>query len=71
MPEEVMFEITLSAEEIRTLAYSVNEAIRLWPGSPQRPPEEQEMLHFLKTQLFALQMELVLDQDGKRGEGEA
>ena len=65
------FEVLLCEEEIRTLAYSVNEAIRLWPGSPARPAEEQEWLYDLKTTLFALQMEMVYGEDGKRSEGES
>ena len=65
------FELTLAEAEIKTLAYAVNEAIRLWPGSPKRPPEEQEYLCRLKTTLFALQMEMLYLNDEKRDEGES
>jgi len=63
------FQVTLGPEQIRALSYAVNEAIRLWPGSPARPIEEQEWLWNLRDSFFALQMELVLDQDVKRDEG--
>ena len=63
------FQITLGPEQIRTLSYAVNEAIRLWPGSPARPAEEQEWLWHLRDSFFALQMELVLDQDVTRDVG--
>jgi hypothetical protein len=26
----------------------------MWPGSPARPAEEQEYLHMIKQQLFAM-----------------
>ena len=43
--EDVMgFMIELSDDEVRTLSHAVNEAIRVWPGSPARPAEEQEQL---------------------------
>jgi hypothetical protein len=61
------FELRLDPEKVRTLYYAVCEAVRYWPGSPARPPEEQERLLDLKMMLFAMTMELVLDS----GEGEA
>ena len=65
------FEITLGPEEIRALFYAVSEAVRLWPGSPARPAKEQEQLQYLKMVLFSLTMELVIDQEGKRSEGDS
>lgn len=65
------FEVVFCEQEIRALAYSVNEAIRLWPGSPARPAEEQQWLFDLKTTLFALQMEMVYEKDEKHSEGES
>ena len=64
------FDVTLGPDEIRALSYAVNEALRLWPGSPQRPAEEQELLRYLQMCLFSLTMELVYSEDGKRSEGE-
>ena len=61
------FDLRLGPESIRALSYAVNEALRLWPGSPARPVEEQETLRQLKIGLFAMSMELVIE---KRSEGE-
>ena len=63
------FEIVIGPEEVRALYYSVSEAIRLWPGSPARPREEQEQLQALKATLFAMVLELGFSHDGKRDEG--
>lgn len=63
------FEVVFDSQQIRTLSYAVNEAIRLWPGSPARPAEEQEQLWYLRDTLFALQMEIVLGQEAERDEG--
>lgn len=52
------FMVELSDDEVRTLLYAVQEAIRVWPGSPARPREEQEQLHALKTQLFTMTLEM-------------
>ena len=57
------FDLRLSPDGIRTLSYAVNEAIRMWPGSPARPAEEQEMLYALKMALFAMSMELVVEKE--------
>lgn len=62
------FELRLTPEAVRTLYYAVNEAIRMWPGSPARPAEEQEMLHQLKMAIFAMMMELVVEKPSE-GEG--
>ena len=59
MNDDMMgFMVELSDDEIRTLLYAVNEAIRVWPGSPARPREEQEQLQALKTQLFMMTLEM-------------
>ena len=52
------FMVELSDNEIRTLLYAVQEAIRVWPGYPARPSEEQEQLQALKTQLFTMTLEM-------------
>ena len=52
------FMVELSDNEVRTLLYAVQEAIRVWPGSPARPREEQEQLQALKTQLFTMTLEM-------------
>ena len=66
--EDVMgFMVELSDDEVRTLSYAVNEAIRVWPGSPARPPEEQEQLWHLRDSFFRMVLEISFE----RGEGEA
>lgn len=62
------FDLRLTPEGVQTLYYAVNEAIRMWPGSPARPAEEQEILYGLKLAIFAMKMELVIE---KPSEGEA
>ena len=68
---EYEFQIILGPEQVRALSYAVSEAIRLWPGAPARPIEEQEELQALKNSLFAMQMDMVFEQNGKRGEGDS
>lgn len=59
------FNLRLGPEGIRALSYAVNEALRLWPGSPARPIEEQEALRQLKIGLFAMCMELVIEDNNE------
>ncbi len=61
------FDLYLGPDEVRALSYAINEAIRMWPGSPARPAEEQIVLQKLKMSLFAMSMELVIEE---RSEGE-
>ena len=61
------FDLYLGPDDVRALSYAVNEAIRMWPGSPARPAEEQIVLQKLKMSLFAMSMELVIEE---RSEGE-
>ena len=56
--EEMGFMVELTDEEVRTLLYAVQEAIRVWPGSPARPPQEQEALQALKRDLFTMTLEM-------------
>ena len=65
------FQLTLGPDEVRALSYAVNEAIRMWPGSPARAAEEQEILYSLKNACFTMQMEMVFHEEGKRSEGES
>lgn len=48
-------------EEIRLLHDHVCYAIKTWPGSPARPPEEQEFLLSLKIRLSAMLMQYNFD----------
>ena len=56
------FMVELTDDEVRTLLYAVQEAIRVWPGSPARPAEEQEALQDLRNQLFTMTLEMQFDQ---------
>ena len=69
MSEELSdFQLYLTPEGVHTLYYAVDCAIRMWPGSPARPLEEQERLYALKLAIFAMKMELVIEE---HSEGEA
>ena len=58
MNDDLMgFQIELTDDEVRTLLYAVNEALRIWPGAPARPIEEQEQLQMLKDSFFRMSLE--------------
>ena len=48
------FEWCLSVADVRALYSIVCYSLETWPGAPRRPVEEQEYLHHLKNQLFAM-----------------
>ena len=51
----------MGIDEIRLLYDHICYSIETWPGSPRRPPEEQEYLHIMKNRLFAMIMEYNLE----------
>ena len=61
--EELGFMVELTDQEIRTLLYAVQEAIRVWPGYPARPREEQEQLKALRNGLFTMTLEMQFDSE--------
>ena len=61
MTDDFAFKVELSADEVRSLYYAVSEALRMCPGSPQRPAVEQELLNSMKTVLFAMVMDMNFD----------
>lgn len=62
MNDDLMgFQIELTDDEVRTLLYAVNEALRIWPGAPARPIEEQEQLQMLKDSFFRMSLEAIWD----------
>ena len=65
------FKLFLTSDEVRTLKYAVNRALEMWPGSPQRPAIEQEHLQYLKQMLFAISLEILFEEDGKRSEDDS
>ena len=59
MNDDIMgFQVELTDDEVRTLLYAVQEALRVWPGAPARPVEEQERLQALKDALFRMTLEM-------------
>lgn len=65
--EDMGFMVEFSDQEIHNLYYAVSEALRVWPGSPARPREEQEQLRALKMTLFSM----TLDMTWERSEGDS
>lgn len=57
------FMVGLTDDDVRTLLYAVQEAIRVWPGHPARPAEEQERLQGLKDDLFRMVLEMQFDPE--------
>ena len=55
--EDFLMQIFMGIDELRVLYSHVCYAIETWPGSPARPPEEQEYLMSLKQRLFAMMCE--------------
>ena len=51
----------MSIEDCRTLYQAVCDAYENWPGSPKRPPEEQEKFQQMKYFLFSIMRESALD----------
>lgn len=43
-------DIKVTVEGARTLYQAVSDALETWPGSPARPPEEQE--NYMQMKLF-------------------
>ena len=61
MSEELGFNVELTDQDIRDLYYAVGEAIKHWPGSPARPPEEQVRLMDMKEDLFRMILQITFD----------
>ena len=55
------FQVDLTDDDVRTLYYAVMMALDKWPGSPQRPAEEQEKLFDMKDILFRMILEINLE----------
>ena len=51
------YQVDLTIEDIRLLNHCVNETLRLWPGAPARPAEEQEHLRYMRDSLFRMIMD--------------
>lgn len=64
MNEEMGFQIECTDEEIKLLLYAVEEAIRVWPGSPKRPAEEQQNLKELRQAFQKMVLEMTWEKEG-------
>ena len=60
--EQYDYTIDLRIEDIRTLHYCVQEAIRTWPGSPARPQDEQEHMWYLRDNLYRMMLDYMFDK---------
>jgi NADPH-dependent 2,4-dienoyl-CoA reductase/sulfur reductase-like enzyme len=49
--------MTLGIDEVRMMYDHLDYSIRMWPGSPARPYEEQIWMDILKKRMFAMMME--------------
>ena len=55
--EEWFCEVRLGIYDVKSLYAVICFALETWPGSPARPPEEQEWLWAMKERYFAMLME--------------
>jgi hypothetical protein len=53
--------LDISLADCRNLYQAVTDALETWPGSPARPPEQQENYRHLKLFLFSILCEASLD----------
>jgi hypothetical protein len=65
MNEEHDYEYTMhmTIENVRLMSYCVEQAIRYWPGAPQRPYEEQEHLNHLRDQFQRMKLDYSFRND--------
>ncbi len=54
-------QLNFNIQSCRMLHSHVEYSIKMWPGSPARPAEEQEMLLALRDTLFAMKMDYNLE----------
>lgn len=52
--EDCDYMVGLSIQDVHLLYHSVQETIRVWPGAPARPVEEQEHLVQMKNNLYRM-----------------
>ena len=65
------FMVEFTDDEIRTLLHAVSEAIRLWPGYPARPIDEQEKLQSLRSTLFSMTLDMAWEHSEDDSPSEA
>jgi hypothetical protein len=52
--KEFDYQVDMCIEDVRLLHHCVQETIKNWPGSPARPPEEQEHLWYMRDWLYRM-----------------
>ena len=52
--EDWYCEFKMGIHDVKSLYSVICYSLEMWPGSPARPAEEQEYLHMIKQQLFAM-----------------
>ena len=64
MPEtdEWACTLTLNIQEVRAMYDHFDYSIKMWPGSPARPADEQEWMDIMKKRMFAMIQEYNFDK---------
>ena len=52
-----IYSLDMNIDAVRALLSHIEYSIQIWPGSPKRPPEEQEMLINLRSTIFTILLE--------------
>ena len=60
--EQFDYQVELKIDDIRLLRHCVEETIRLWPGAPARPVEEQEHLRHLRDTMYRMILDYSFDK---------
>lgn len=58
--EEWYVETKINIQECRMMLSHLDYSIKMWPGSPARPVEEQEFLQMLRNKYFAMVSDFTL-----------
>ena len=61
--DEEIYALDLNIDAVRALHSHLEYSIQMWPGSPRRPPEEQEFLKYLRSTLFAAMLQHNFDNN--------
>ena len=56
-PEEWYCSVNIGIDEGRFMYSHLEYSLKMWPGSPARPAEEQQFLMDMKDKYFAMLME--------------
>ena len=56
-PDEWYCSVNIGIDEVRAMYSHLEYSLKMWPGSPARPAEEQQFLMDMKDKYFAMLME--------------